>query len=130
MALALVFVGRGDYEKGHRACRACQWHSEKALAARQVGWIVENGNAVAPAVVPGGIPVMSFGPARVKWALGIRNPEARVDKLTRLFAGKQEVASIPSRLQALQCDDRRILSLAPAALSGAPQGIYAPYRHA
>ena len=73
---------------------------KQLLPLRKAGWEIDDGAAVAPAVIPVGIATLPLSAARVKWGLIVSQPSAKISKLVRtdhrLFAGKTEVASISS----------------------------------
>ena len=73
---------------------------KQLLPLRHGGWTINDSCAVAPAVIPAGIAALPLSGARVKWGLVLSQPTARVTNLVRidhrLFAGKTEVARIPS----------------------------------
>ena len=73
---------------------------KQLLPLRKAGWKINDACAVAQAVIPAGVATLPLNRARVKWGLVLSQPEAKVTKLARighrLFAGKTEVARIPS----------------------------------
>lgn len=73
---------------------------KQLLPIRKQRWQITEQAAFGPAVIPAGIAALPLDRARVKWNLILSNLTAKVNKLTRvdhrLFAGKQEIARLPS----------------------------------
>ena len=70
------------------------------LPLRKAGWKINETSAIAPVIISTNIATLPLSQARVKWGLILSKPEAKVTNLVRnghrLFAGKTEVARIPS----------------------------------
>ena len=73
---------------------------KQLLPLRKAGWKITDTCAVAPTVIPSGIAKLPINRARVKWGLVLSQPDIKLTKLVRtghrLFAGKAEIARIPS----------------------------------
>jgi|GEM_PF-1339362 len=90
---------------------------KKLLPLRTSGWKIDQNNVSAPAIVPEGIPKLSFGKAQVKWNIRIIDKTCRTNDLEQegctLRSGKRDALQIPDSApeHAMEWLRRQLLTL-------------------